>query len=92
MIIAEFEKAPASKLDFSMNWTPWLTAGDAISTATWTAATGITISSSPTPSLSANVATLWLEGGTAGVNYTVTCAVVTTGGRTDERSIQIQVR
>lgn len=92
MIIAEFEKAPAAKLDFQMSWVPWLSAGDAISTAGWAVTAGLTISSSPSPSLAANVATVWFEGGTAGANYTATCTVTTTGGRTDERSIQIQVR
>lgn len=92
MIIAAFEKAPAAKLDFKMSWVPWLDAGDAIATATWSVTSGLTISSSPAPSLSANVATVWFEGGTAGISYTATCSVTTTGGRADERSIQIQVR
>lgn len=91
MAIAEFEKDPAAKLDFTMSWVPWLSAGDSIATANWSATAGITISSSPAPSLSASVATVWLEGGTAGGTYTLTCAVTTTLGRSDERSFTVRV-
>lgn len=89
--VATFSKAPAAVLDYALSWVPWLTSGDAVASATWTAPSGITIASSPAPSLSANVATVWLSGGTNGVSYDIQCAVTTTGGRTDERTIRIYV-
>ena len=39
----------------------------------------------------ATKATVWLSGGQAGATYTVTNRIVTTGGRTDDRSIAIKV-
>jgi hypothetical protein len=90
--VAEFEKVPAAKLDFQMSWVPWLDDGDAVATANWTASAGITISSSPAPSLTANVATVWLEGGTEGNVYTLTCSITTTGGRSDARTFAISIR
>jgi hypothetical protein len=35
--------------------------------------------------------TVWLSGGTAGINYKVACLITTTEGRTDERTIWIKV-
>jgi hypothetical protein len=36
--------------------------------------------------------TVWLSGGTVDTDYTVTCRITTTQGRTDDRSIRIMVR
>lgn len=90
--VATFEKIADAKLDFSMSWVPWLDEGDAVSTANWTATPGITISSSPAASLTANVAKVWIEGGTEGNVYTLTCSITTTGGRSDARTIAISIR
>lgn len=38
------------------------------------------------------VPTVWLSGGTAGEAYVVRCRIVTSDGRTDDRSIVVQVR
>jgi len=35
--------------------------------------------------------TVWLSGGTAGINYKVACLITTAAGRTDERTIWIKV-
>jgi hypothetical protein len=37
------------------------------------------------------IATIWLKGGTLGTEYTVTNKIVTTAGRTDERSFTITI-
>lgn len=49
---------------------------------------GITVDSSTE---SDGKVTVWLSGGTAGIDYKVACLITTTAGRTDERSIMIQV-
>lgn len=36
--------------------------------------------------------TVWLSGGEAGQDYTVTCRITTTENRTDDRSITVKVR
>ena len=86
-----FVKDPGAKLDYSIDWGEWMPDGDALASATWTP-TGVTVASSPAPSFSGNVATVWLEGGTDGDDATVTCRITTTGGRIDERTIGIRLR
>ncbi len=53
-----------------------------------TATSCLTVASS---SLTTTTVTPWLSGGTAGTVYSVACKIVTVGGRTDERTIEIQV-
>lgn len=74
--------------------------GATISSATWTVPTGITKVSDNTNGVSVHgvtyaintVSTIWLSGGTANKEYTLTCRVVTSDGRTLDRSITIPVR
>ena len=75
-------------LDFSIDWTSALDSGDAISSVTWIVPAGLTKDSQ---SVSGAVATIWLSGGTVDADYTVTCRVVTTGGRTMDRSARLYV-
>lgn len=84
-----FIKDPDAVLDYSVNWSKWL-AGDQIETSTW-------FVSDPALQLSDDLntttkTTAWLAGGVAGQSYTVTNRIATSGGRTDERSLVIQVQ
>jgi hypothetical protein len=81
-----FIKDPSAVLDYSFDWSAWLAEGETISTATITA-TGLTVSSQ---SILNGVVTFWLSGGIAGTGYSVSCLVVTSAGRTDERTIKIE--
>ena len=83
----QFLKDPQSILDYQWNWASWLVA-DTISTATVTASSGLTVASS---SNTTTTVTAWLSGGTIGQSYSVTCEIVTAGGRTDDRTITIVV-
>lgn len=89
--IKEFEKDPSAVLDYTINWSDWLTAGETISTSTWTLDTGITLS---TDSKSTTTATAWISGGEHGRSYLATNQIVTnsTPTRTDERSISLIIR
>ncbi len=78
-----FLKDPDAVLDYSVDWSKWL-AGDQIETSAW-------FFSDPVlqPSDDSNTTTrttVWLSGGMAGQSYTVTNGIVTSGGRTDDRS------
>lgn len=84
-----FEKDPDAVLDYQWDWSNWLAEGDTISSYDIDEDTGITVDSSSNDDDSV---TVWLSGGTAGENYTVRCEIVTSDGRTDERSILIRVR
>ena len=90
--MALYIKDPNAVLDFAFNWndstSPWLATGETISSHTVTVETGITKDSD---SEAAGKVTVWLSGGTAGNWYTVACRIVTSAGRTDERTMRIQV-
>ena len=89
-------KDPSAVLDYVFDWTEWLATGETIAVdsetgeklITITADTGITVDSST--ELDGKV-TVWLSGGTAGINYKVACLITTSAGRTDERTIWIKV-
>lgn len=95
-----FPKDPAAVLDYRFDWKPltnaqdnaisdWLASTETISSHSVTASTGLTVDSSELASTNTAVIA-WLSGGTAGRTYRVTCQIVTSAGRTDERSITIQ--
>jgi len=83
-------KDPDEVKDYSLDWSALLV-DDTISTSTWTLASGEGLaigSNSNTDTLS----TVWLSGGTAGVNYELLNRVVTTGGRTYDQTVKLKVR
>jgi len=82
-----FGKDPNAVLDYAIDWSSWL-GTDTISTSAWTVASGITKTGE---SKTSTKATIWLSGGTAGVTYELTNRIVTTAGRTDDRTIGIVV-
>ena len=92
MANTSFTKDPEAVLDYAFDWNdatnPWLATGETISSYTVTAQTGLTKDSD---SEASGVVTVWLSGGTAGTTYRVECKIVTSAGRTDERTIWIKV-
>ena len=90
-------KDPAAIVDYTFDWDDgYLDATssprETISTSTWTISPadspGMTVDSS---SKTATTATAFFTGGVVGVVYLATNQIVTTGGRTDERTITIRV-
>lgn len=84
-----YSKDPDAVLDYEVSWASWLAAGETISTSTFAVPVGITKDSE---SNTTTAATVWLSGGTVGQSYTVTNHIVTSQGREDDRSMQIQIR
>jgi hypothetical protein len=84
-----YVKDPNAELDYAFDWSDWLETGETISSHTITVSTGITKDSD---SETDGIVTVWLSGGTAGNWYTVACKVVTSASRTDERTMDIQVK
>ena len=79
---------PSAALDYSFDWSAWLTAeSDTISTYTVTVPAGLTLDSD---SETSGVVTAWISGGTAGTTYLVVCEIVTSGARTDQRTITLR--
>lgn len=83
------DKDPDAVLDYSVDWSAWLTAvSDTISTFS-VVTTGVTIASS---SFVGAITTAWISGGTVGEKVQVTFRITTTGGRTDDRSIYLKIK
>lgn len=84
-----FVKDPGEVKDYAIDWTAHLAAAETITASTWVVATGITKDSDTDTD---TVATIWLSGGSEGVEYRVTNHVVTNQGREFERSFTVNVQ
>jgi len=90
---------PDAVLDYRFDWksstngsggTDWLGSSETIASHTVTADTGITVDSSELAS-TATAVVAWVSGGTASTAYNVTCHIVTSAGREDDRTITLRV-
>lgn len=91
-LLALEAKHPSETVDYSIPLSPWLPTGDtAASLTSCTATTGLTIASSPAPSVASDTLTFWVSGGTSGATYFIQAVFVTTGGRTLVADFQITV-
>lgn len=86
--MATYYKDVDAVLDFGIDWSSWLDAGETISTSTYTVGTGITKDSD---SNTTTASTVWLSGGTEGSSYIITNEIVTSDSRTDQRSFTVKV-
>ena len=85
--LATFQKDPNDVLDYTVNWASWLGA-DTIVSSTFTVGTGLVVDSS---SNTTTTTTVFISSGAIGQQYPVTNQIVTSGGRTVQRSFQIVV-
>lgn len=86
---------PSDVTDYGIDWTDKLgDDSDTISTSSWgtSSPTGLTVASSPAPSISGLLTIVWVSGGTAGTNYQLTNTITTAAGRTWQRTITIPCR
>jgi len=88
----KFDKDPDAVLDYVFDWGPWLAETEQIIshviTTTPSGSGGVTVDSS---SVTVSKVTVWLSGGTIGRRYDVACLITTNAGRTDERTMHINV-
>lgn len=87
--MTSYVKDPDATLDYKCDWTAWMTTGDTIATSEWIAQDGIDIADD---SHDTTTATVWLSGGAVRGNYKVTNRITTVEGRTDDRTLTINVR
>jgi len=86
--VKHFEKTPDEVLDFTRRWNKWLN-GDAIDTSTWETDEGnVTIDSN---SIDGTKTIVWLSGGGVGQCDRITNKIITTAGRTAERTFVIKI-
>jgi hypothetical protein len=99
MMIRPILKDPEAVRTYGLYWGDTLTAGDTISTVTWTIPDGMT-KVSEGPNLAAitedgetfaigTVALVRLDGGVDGTVYSCVCHIVTANGDEDERTLEI---
>lgn len=81
-----FIKDPDAVLDYQFDWSTWLDS-DTISSYTVTVS-GVTLDSD---SNTTTAVTAWVSGGTQGSTATIQCRIVTAGGRTDDRTINLVI-
>jgi hypothetical protein len=87
--IPTFTKDASERLDYTVDWTAWLTGGDTIAAApTWTVPAELTKDAQGHDSTRA---TVWLTGGVPGRTYTVECRITTVQGRIAERAFVLAV-
>jgi len=79
-------KDPNSTIDYGVDWSTWLESGETIVTSTWPE-TGALVSESESNTTTAT--SIFVSGGTVGATYTLTNRVVTSQGRTEDRSMLI---
>ena len=90
-----YQKRAAEVKDYRLEWDLRIMidgvmtdVGDTVTGSTWVVETGITKDSY---TRTTDSTTIWLSGGTAGVEYTLTNRVTTGQGRTYEQSILVNV-
>jgi hypothetical protein len=84
-------KDPDSTTKYEIDWTDELaqfSPADTISSATWTSNNGVTVSSS---SESGNITSVIVAGGNVGKRANLQCRLVTVGGQTLDRTIELQI-
>jgi hypothetical protein len=85
--MTEFKRDPSAIKDYGFDWTSWLSSGDTILSSVWSAGTCVASASA----VSSNTTMTFIGGGTAGESYRVTNRIITTQGRTEEKSFDMPV-
>ncbi|MER7070987.1 hypothetical protein [Terrabacter sp. NPDC000476] len=81
-------KDPTAVLDYQVDWSKWLAAGETIATSVWTVPTGLTKDSEAKAD---TTATVWLSGGQLDAVHAVVNRITTNQGRQDERTFYIAI-
>lgn len=85
-----FQKASTSTLDYTMDWSAWLTGSEVIASSEWTYPDGITIDSD---SFTNTTAVANISGGTDGEVYLIKNKITTdsTPAKVDTRTFNIYI-
>lgn len=84
-----YKKDPDALLDFRFDWTAWLAPiVDTIASVAWEVSAGLTLGTVSNTTL---VATAFVSGGIEGETEVLTCRITTTGGRIDDRSVNLKI-
>ena len=82
-------KAPAEEIDYGVDWSAVLEAGDTITASTWSVPEGLTKGAE---GLTGATTKVFLSGGELDRSYDVVNVIETSGGRTYQETIRLYVR
>lgn len=86
-----FVHDPDAALDYKFNWAEWLEDGETIATYTVTPnSANITVDDDMLSDANTSV-TVWLSAATL-TTHSITCHIVTSAGREDDRTMLVRVR
>lgn len=91
MILATYTKQPAEVLDYDIDFSPWLSDPDFITSIAVTADAGITNTAS-TIFNSGKSVKVWLSGGVTATTYKIQVRATTSAGRVKEAEFRIKVK
>ena len=83
-------KSPCAILDYQINWSIWMPAGDTLSSVCWVVPGGLTQVSTASNTAS-HTATIFLSGGTACEVYSVINKIATSGSRTNTQTFYLRI-
>jgi hypothetical protein len=83
-------KDPNEVLDYDVDWTDRLEAGETITTSTFTVASGDVVVDDDSDA--AGVCTVWLSGGTVGTTCVILNRIETSEGRIYDQSVKLRIR
>jgi hypothetical protein len=84
-------KDPQATLDYSIDWSDWLSDGELIVNSAWATSSGEITA----PDFNDTAASVWLSGGEVGIAIILTNTITTNSApvaRVDERSLVIKVK
>ena len=85
--MTQFTKDPSAIKDYGFDWTLWMSSGDTISSSVFSAGTCVVSASA----ISSLTTACYIGGGTAGETHRVTNRIVTSQGRTEEKSFDLRI-
>jgi hypothetical protein len=83
---------PQARLDYYVNWAQWLADGETITDATWTVTNHDTPPDITDTITSTTQPGVWVTDAVLGDNLRLTCHIVTSEGREDDRTLSLIVR
>jgi hypothetical protein len=82
-------KSPDDRLDYDVDFSRWLSAGDSILSVNVNATEGVTVDSFVS---TGSVVKIWLSGGIDGATSHVNTTIETVGGRTKEHCFRLRIK
>lgn len=86
--MTQFTKDPSAVKDYGFTWNSWMSSGDTISSSVFSASGDCVVTSS---SISSHTTICFVGSGTAGTAQKISNRIVTSQGRTEERSFDMRI-